>query len=223
MRHISTGITRGLRQLSPVHGTSADPVLAEHLNRLQLQGVAGSRCFFCAVSFLEPDVSEVVHLHDEHEHGSDNLQLGCPVCHSVQHLDLVLKKFGSDPGRMIYLPELTQGELNALYWSIINAKGANELPNLTPEQMQSIEFKWSGVGIYMKLARRASLVPEQLREVGKFVNFLKKLTDDQYVNRDVFLKNMRWLPPLEGFDKLSGKLSFGRLPLDTWSTIVGDL
>ncbi|MEL7595408.1 hypothetical protein AADX40_15545 [Aeromonas veronii] len=225
--HIQLGVTRGLRRLPPHHGSQRDETFQEELKKLLQRGVAGVRCYHCGVGIIEPAVGEVTNLNGDHtDMTPSNLELVCELCHGAQHLDMLEEKLASaDVGKMIYLPDMEQGELNALFWAIsysfTQSGGA-----LSPEKIDGVEYQYSGLSVYMKLDKRSSLVPSEIQSVGKFSQFLKKMSDDQFLNRHKVISNLRWLPPLEHYKDLVVKgygLSFSKIDFNSWPSLIGEV
>ncbi|MCX4116288.1 hypothetical protein U1710_02450 [Aeromonas caviae] len=223
--HIRLSVTRGMRRLPPHHGSQRDDTLRDALQKLLQRGVAGVRCYHCAVG-VEPEVGEVTHLNGDHtDMTPSNLELACELCHGSQHLDMLEEKLGSDLGKMIYLPELEQGELNSLVWAIAYSFTQSG-GSLSPEKMNGIEYEYSGMKIYMMLDKRSSLVPSEINTVGRFSQFLKKMSDNEYVNRQEVISNIRWLPPLEHYKDLAVKgygLSFSKIDFSSWPSLIGEV
>jgi len=203
--HIRLSVTRGMRRLPPHHGSQRDDTLRDALQKLLQRGVAGVRCYHCAVG-VEPEVGEVTHLNGD-------------------HTDMTPSNLDSDLGKMIYLPELEQGELNSLVWAIAYSFTQSG-GSLSPEKMNGIEYEYSGMKIYMMLDKRSSLVPSEINTVGRFSQFLKKMSDNEYVNRQEVISNIRWLPPLEHYKDMVVKgygLSFSKIDFSSWPSLIGEV
>lgn len=88
------------------HADEADKVF-QRTRRAVLEST-DYRCEFCG--FQSTKFQEVHHGDDNHQNNApENLYSACPLCHQVFHIGLAGMKEGGD---LVYLPELTQAEIN---------------------------------------------------------------------------------------------------------------
>lgn len=217
-------VTRDIRQPSVNHGTSQDPLLSDYYSMVSKRGVKGKHCYYCNVGFGHDTHFELVHHNDDHSDLSEsNLKVGCELCHSVKHIDLVSRKM-SDPGDIIFLPEMSQVELNQLFWAVAHYDIHKSNGNYTPDNIGEISSSYSGQFIYMKLVARKKFVPDKLQNVALIAQFLKKIPDAKYDNRETLLYGLRYLPSLQYYsDKISaGKLvfNFSNINKSAWPAML---
>ena len=144
----------------------------------------GRRCCKCHLSFGDGNHFEVTHHNGDHSDMSiENTAPVCELCHQVEHIDLIWKKWPSESGKIIFLPEIDQFMLNAMFTAIVVKK------TLTPGHEAELLIE--------KLKARQMMIPEplsKLRDVFSLSIFLRKLNDDDYANRGSLLNGLRWLP-----------------------------
>lgn len=219
-------VTRDLRLPALHHGEHQDDKMAEHYAALKKRGVHSQRCFYCHVGFSHDQQFEIVHDNDDHTDMSDNnLKVGCELCHSVKHLDLQGRKM-RDTGDIIWLPELTQADLNQVFWSIAHYDAGRDQSEKSPDAMAEQAFDYSGQGLYMKLVARKVHVPERLRSVINMAQLLKKVPDAEYAERYKWLSPLRYLPPLDYYrDRIQAGhgYSFDRIERHAWPGLLAEV
>lgn len=219
-------VTRNLRAPSASHGTTKDAQLKEQHTQLSKQGVKGNRCFYCSVGFGHINDFEVVHHNDDHlDLAEANLKAGCELCHSIKHLDLIKAK-SSDTGSVIYLPEMTQIELNQLFWAIVYHDASREAAQISPDDIgdKFTDATLSGQAVYLKLFARHKIVPKSLQNVSLLAQMLKKISNERYEARHTFLAGLRYLPPIEYYSKKIKDgllhLSVSNISIASWSSLI---
>lgn len=165
-----------------------NPTFLKHaFNILKAQGGKCQICGFEAGRYTK--VIEKNHRYDDLENGE--FSTVCPFCFLTQRLELAKGK-----GRMIYLPELNQVQLNYLVhgcWAIVGRH----------EQID-VSFGYSVVHHLNFLLERTEPI-EHVFDSGlashpeHFSAMLKELNDDAYEDRHTLLKDVRFLPVREGF------------------------
>lgn len=209
-----------------------DKEIAALRHRVIGQSRFGRRCWFCHVPFGEGDAFEVHHLDGNHGNdGPDNVAPICLLCHIPWHLDLVIQTWASDPGRIIYLPELSQQELNTLLYALFFHSEATL--DKSPNNKHVEESERVAAEVYERLAAREAEVEvvqgrrvrPGLSKVHGMVRVLQALDDAAYANRATLLEGCRYLPPLSPMLAIaptfgvSGAM-FARLQIDSWQSIA---
>ena len=215
-------VSRKLERISLRHFSRSDDGLASQQLRKNVINISshGRRCHFCNLAFGDGQHFEIHNLDGDHTNlESQNVVPACELCHGVHHLDFVWRKWPGYSGKIIFLPEISQEQLNAMFWALVFAKKtkpeSNEIANAIA-----------------KLESRQQVIPEyldKLRDPFSLSVFLKKLNDQDYENRGVLLNGLRWLPPVEplmGYvnDWGSSGAAFSQLHPDNWQqllTVVG--
>lgn len=219
---ISLSVARDARFAPiPGHTSLADRSVARLRSEVIQQARHQRRCAGCDFAFGTSDQFELHHLDGDHANNdTSNLVPICEMCHAAFHLDLVARRWRGAPGRIIFLPELTQGQLNNLLQAIFFAKraqqqspspaGAGNGLATAPAVASSDKEVAADTGplirvhsLHMALERRADLT-EQLPDgtIGRpglsqpstMARVLSEMTDADYARRDVLLHGLRYLP-----------------------------
>lgn len=198
-------------------------------------------CAYCTMQSSK--YQEVHHLDDDHKNNDPlNLSCTCPLCHQVFHLGLVGMK---DGGELVYLPELSQVELNQLalvMWLVTEVdvgqfKDAQHavLFNRLQGKAKTIEGmmgnRRGAVLLRLKAALEGTKFPPELLSRLKpahlspslFANVLMSLTDEQYAKRKELLGGLRLLPSSTRFKERIAHWSSEQgsvLPVHAWYKIV---
>ena len=112
----------------------------------------------------------------------------CPLCHQVFHLSSASITEG---GEIIWLPEMTQEDLNRLCIAIFIAE-------------KSGNKKWEGPAkrLFNALNSRAEFVNNSLSDKasdpGVFAETLLNLSKEEYKGREKFVKNLTPTPAVHG-------------------------
>jgi intracellular multiplication protein IcmJ len=206
------------------HGGESD--VAFVAKRSGVLAVADHRCHYCDTRIDK--WQEVHHEDDDHANNSDrNLKCACPLCHQVFHLGLAGLHDGGD---IIYCPEFSQVELNALTLSIWlaiasggeYASGARQVyEDLSNRNyaVTTIVRQW-GMSADIRLQEPFRFTPDML------ANALMLLPEEHYANRQQLLGGLRLLPKDGRFgDQLKYWVKyFGKaLPSSHWAKIVPNL
>lgn len=210
---------------SSTHGTEFDKYYKKKFKPIwdQVWKRDKNTCYYCG--FQAQKFQEIHHLNDDHEDNSmDNLVTVCPLCHQSHHLDTVSNTNG---GKIIWLPELCQQDLNHLCRAIFVAM-------YHAEQAEKEKREVSG---FVKIAKllETSLLERHI-EVEKYIHngasdpvnlasALIAMTEEQYDNRTDFLKNLKLLHVKTRFSvqsKYWARNTFASIPIDTWLNILPD-
>lgn len=210
-------------QVSSLHGTRQDPEKKNIKTFEKVWERDKHKCFYC--DFQDKKWNEIHHLNDDHEDISmDNLVTICPLCHQCFHLNLVNTTNG---GTVIWLPEFTQQELNYLLRGLFVNFETKE------DEIKDIKFHQMALSIYQSLEAREQVVSQHFyngtsvesneRNVGAFGQMLLNLSEDEYNNRDKFIKNFKLLASSSRFPiqmKYWKSVSFHDLPLTSWEKLI---
>lgn len=178
------------------------------------------KCFYC--NFQSKRHQEIHHLNDDHQDNSlDNLVTICPLCHQNFHLDTVSTTNG---GKIIWLPEITQQELNYISRAIFIA--ADEID----EKSNDLTFLKIVPSIESSLAERSLIVEQHFQNSASdpvnFANALINLNDDLYEKRFSFLKSFKLLNFRARFPiqtRYWKNNTFKDIPVETWSKLILDV
>ncbi len=177
-----------------------------------------NKCYFCG--FESKRHQEIHHLNDDHEDNSkDNLVTICPLCHQSFHLDTASTTSG---GKVIWLPEFSQQELNyisrAIFIAIEEAESKGD---------EAVGFIKIARMLENSLAERSLIVEQQIQngasDPSVFAHALLNLNDSQYEKRFSFLKpfkllNLRSRFPIQ--TKYWKKNVFKDIPVETWEKLI---
>jgi len=178
-------------------------------------------CYFC--NFHSKDFQEIHHLNDDHEDNSkDNLVTICPLCHQCFHLDTVSLTNG---GKIIWLPEFSQQELNyisrAIFVAIEHAEQAEE------KNEDAIGFTKIARMLENNLLERAIVVDQSFQagasEPVVFANALINMSEATYQQRDKFLRPFRLLSLRSRFPvqtRYWKNKEFKNSPVENWEQLV---
>lgn len=175
------------------------------------------KCYFC--NFESKRHQEIHHLNSDHEDNSlDNLVTICSLCHQNFHLDTVSTTNG---GKIIWLPELNQQELNYLSRAIFIAADEAE------DKSETIPYLKISPTLENSLLERSLIVEQHFQsgasEPVNFANALINLTEEQYNNRGQFLKSFKLLNLRSRFPiqtRYWKNNTFKDLPVESWSKLI---
>lgn len=236
INQISLSVCRDIRRTPLVNHMSSRDKNAERVRDLVInQGRFGRRCYFCDFAFGTSDCFEVHHLDGNHTNDApDNMVPVCELCHAPFHLDLIGRKWANRPGAIIFLPELSQPELNnllqAIFYSMAMQVAGGEQASAQPpiahphtvyrrllDRRAQVEQDQHGAVIRSGLSDPINLSVVLLSSV---------LTDEQYAGRDQLLAGCRYLPDPEYFIARAAQwnahgAAFSRLDLAAWQGVAG--
>ncbi|WP_236077299.1 HNH endonuclease signature motif containing protein [Paraburkholderia domus] len=193
--------------------------------RLSVLEACGNECEFCGHASAK--FQEVHHGDDNHANNTrENLFGSCPLCHQVFHLGLAGMR---DGGAIIYLPEMSQAELNQLallIWiidsthTLVESKVRN--PFKDPKDFQLFKRVHSTSNkirqmlenrrapILMRIAdyiEKTKAMPKELSPKlsditpALFASVLMQLDDGNYAKRESALGGLRLLPKPARFEQ----------------------
>lgn len=209
-------------KLSSTHGTEFDKDYKRYKSNWDsVWKRDNNTCYYC--DFKSPKHQEIHHLNDDHDDNSlDNLVTICPLCHQNFHLDTISNTNG---GKIIWLPEFTQQELNylcrAIFIAIEEAEMA-EINNTEPPGFTKIAKM-----LETSLSER-SLIVEQHFQSGAsdatlFANALISMDESQYNKRIDNIKSFKLLHFKTRFHiqtKYWRNNTFSQIPVETWKNLI---
>lgn len=221
-----------LRDAAGADGRPGDKEIAALRQRVIEQPRFGRRCWYCHVGFGLTEMYEVHHLDGDHGNDSpDNVVPICLLCHIPWHLDLVVQSWANDPGRIIFLPELSQQELNTLLYALFFHSEATI--DKSPENKVVEEAERVAAAVYERLASRdldveqvhGQAVRPGLSKVQGMVRTLQSLEPAEYSQRAELFDGCRYLPPWAPMLAIAPSLAvngamFNRLQIDSWSAVA---
>jgi intracellular multiplication protein IcmJ len=215
--------TRKSWKMSSTHGTEFDKEYQKKHKTIwdKIWNRDGFKCYYC--SFYSKKHQEIHHLNDDHRDNSlDNLVTVCPLCHQSYHLDTASNTNG---GKIIWLPEFSQQELNYLCRAIF----------IAIEEAEIAETQNRDVVGFAKIARmletslsERSLIVEQHFQNGAsdpsvFANALINMSEEQYEKRSQFLSSFKLLHMKTRFPvqtKYWKNYLFTDIPVDSWVKLI---
>lgn len=145
-------------------------------------------CCFCL--FRSVKYQHIHHLDDDHGNNKpSNLVTACPLCHQCHHLGMAgIRKAGV----MIWLPEISQSQLNnlcrALFVAVKNAGDHGQTAR----------------SLYLSLESRAGVLEQELgsgsSNPASFGQAFLHMNEEQYARRAKLMAPIRLLPRMQAFD-----------------------
>lgn len=170
------GVKRGIFRRNDINTEAADKEFRAVRPRVVARD--HSSCQFCD---LKAEVQDVHHLDDDHTNNvPDNLATADPLCHSVHHIGQVGL---SGDGRMIFLPEIDQRDLNHLQRTCF------VVLEIGDENQKKIAIK-----ILKRLLARADVIEKSVWKTSSPLDFaqgLIKAGEDEYERRNIVLEGVR--------------------------------
>lgn len=215
-------------KMSSTHGTEFDKEYKDskgnHGKNFQAWNDVWKRdkfkCYYC--NFESKRHQEIHHLNDDHTDNSpDNLVTVCSLCHQNFHLDTASTTNG---GKIIWLPEFTQQELNYLSRAIFIAVDESDKVN---EADISVGFVKIARMIENYLIERSLVVEQHIQngasDPAVFANALINIKENQYENRGNFLSSFKLLNLKSRFPiqiKYWKSNTFKDIPIETWEKLI---
>lgn len=222
-RELLLGASRKSWKMSSTHGTEYDKYYQKKYKSVwdKIWERDKYTCYYCG--FHSKKHQEIHHLNDDHDDNSpDNLVTVCPLCHQSFHLDTASTTNG---GKVIWLPEFSQQELNYLCRAIF----------IAIEEAEQAELEQKDVVGFAKIARmleasllERTLITEQHIQTGasepvNFANALINMSEEQYAKREQFLGPFKLLHLKTRFPvqtKYWKNNTFKNVPVETWLNLI---
>lgn len=225
-RDLILSASRKAWKMSSAHGTEYDKYYKkkhkEVWDKVWLRDK--HTCYYCG--FVSKKHQEIHHLNDDHDDNSmDNLVTVCPLCHQNFHLDSASTTNG---GKIIWLPEISQQELNYLCRAIFIAIEEAEQAEL--EQREVIGFAKIARMLESSLVERTLIVEQHIQptssDPANFANALINMTEEQYDKRAQFLGPFKLLHLKSRFSvqtKYWKTNTFKNVPVETWTSLIKNI
>lgn len=231
---ISLSICRDVRRMPLLAHSSHKDESSRRMREMVIrQGRFGRRCYYCDFSFGASPYFEVHNLDHDHQNTDPSNQVPvCEMCHAVFHIDLVNRKWPGDSGKIIFLPELTQPELNNLLQAVFYAMAVNDVGEANKSDGKPAIQPHS---LYQRLVKRADAVERNSR--GELVRaglsepfglgrVLATMSVAHYEQRDTIFSGLRFLAPQTHFVTQArgwngNDCAFSKLDLAAWPGIAG--
>lgn len=212
MSNLILSATRASWQIPAHHGTEQDAAESMKDARAKVLARDDYTCKFC--SFKAKKWQEVHHINDDHSNMSlSNLATACSFCHQCFHLGLAGSTAG---GMLIWLPEMTQIELNHLSRALFVAMRDDKS-----------KVYAAASGLYMSLESRGVFMEQHFAagasDPGVLGQAFLKMKPDTYKDRGSFLKNIRLLPQRSRFEpqvKYWAEVVFRDLQPESWERLI---
>jgi intracellular multiplication protein IcmJ len=212
MKELILSATRASWQIPAHHGTEQDGAAAMKEVRPKVLARDDFTCIFC--QFKAHKWQEVHHLDDDHGNLTlSNLVTACAFCHQCFHLGLAGSTAG---GQLIWLPEMTQVELNHLARALFVAMRDDKS-----------KVYAAASGLYMSLESRGVFMEQHFAagasDPGILGQAFLKMKSEMYENRADFLRNIRLLPQRSRFEaqvKYWSEVVFRDLPPESWERLI---
>lgn len=169
-------------------------------------------CLFCGWREKHTNLLNVTSLNNSYKNNSNPSQLvtSCHLCNLSLRL---VYAFQSNSGSLIYMPELTQAQVNelaraAFFCTKVDDSGVNEAlePLLSYVEDERIA----------KVSEYFGIVPFKLQS---FASSLREIDEEQYLGRQKFIGPIRFWPNLERLNEIVGEQwdhVLSRVPLAQW-------
>lgn len=221
-RELILSASRKSWKMSSTHGTEFD---REYKKNKSIWDKVWSRdkyrCYYC--NFISKKHQEVHPLNDDHEDNSmDNLVTVCTLCHQSYHLDSASTTNG---GKIIWLPEFSQQELNYLCRAIFIAIEEAEVAEA--ENREVVGFAKIARMLETSLAERTLIVDQHFQggasDPAVFANALINMSEEQYEKRHQFLGSFKLLHLRTRFPvqtKYWKNHIFKDVPVESWINLI---
>lgn len=208
--------------MSSAHGTEYDRFYKKNKDTWNNVWKRDSyRCYYC--NFTSKKHQEIHHLNDDHDDNSmDNLVTICPLCHQCFHLDTASSTNG---GKIIWLPEMSQQELNYISRAIFIAAESARVSEEAGEKVS--DFTKMATVIESSLLERALVVEQNVQQgasdPANFATALLNMKEESYEQREEFIKPFKLLNLKTRFPvqtKYWKNNTFKEIPTNIWENLI---
>lgn len=151
-------------------------------------------CYYCG--FQSNELQEVHHFNGDHDdYSPSNLTCVCPLCHQSHHLNSAYIHNGAE---LIWLPELTQQELNHLCRALFVANQIREESGSKNNHFildNGFSYIWQNI-LYSRKKILNTKFGDGASDLGKFAQVLLDIKETQpnlYKNRANWIKGFKLL------------------------------
>lgn len=221
-RELLLSASRKAWKMSSMHGTAYDKAYQKKYKTIwdSVWERDKHTCYYCG--FTSKKHQEIHHLnHDHTDNSTDNLVTVCPLCHQSFHLDMASTTNG---GKIIWLPEMTQQELNYLCRAIFIAIEEAEQAD---EHKEVIGFAKIAKMLEASLMERTLIVEQQIQtgasDPANFANALININEEQYENRQDYITPFKLLHLKSRFSvqtKYWKQETYKNVPVETWPNLI---
>lgn len=184
-------------------------------------------CFYCG--FRSEMYQELHHLNHNHkDHREENLKTVCPLCHQSHHLNSTYLNNGAE---LIWMPELTQAELNHLCRVLFVANQLKEDSGAKNKHFilnHSIGYIWQML-FYSRKKILDTRISKGCADLGNFAQVLLDVKEEQprtYENREQWIKNFKLLHNPSRFHMQTQYWKeniFNDLPINKWIRLASKI
>lgn len=169
-------------------------------------------CRYCG--FKAPKWQDINHQDGDHANQAEsNLFTACGLCHASHHIGLA----GSFGGQLIYLPELSQADLNHLIRTMYMAVMSDNSPHKEAVSHLSAALE-SRAEIFLRTF--GSITTSQMADI------LLRLSDEEYAIAQESLQDIRlFVHPNQFKQQMAYWYAecYHQLPVNTWENIAAEL
>lgn len=222
-RALLLGASRKSWKMSSSHGTEYDKNYARKYKKIwdKVWERDGRKCYYCG--FKADKHQEISHLNEDHSDNSmDNLVTACPLCHQSFHLDTASATNG---GKIIWLPEMSQQELNYVCRAIFIAN--DEANAALAEQREAPGFAKIAKMLESSLLERTLVVEREIQqgasEPVNFANALLNMEQSKYEAREEFVSSFKLMHSNSRFPvqtKYWKTETFKNVPVEAWLNLI---
>lgn len=216
-------------KMSSVHGTVFDKIYKVPKYQKVWDDVwerDSYKCHYC--NFQSKKHQEIHHLDDDHTNNLiDNLVTVCPLCHQNFHLDTLSVTNG---GKIIWLPEMSQQELNYICRTLFIALDAAEQMNEGIDTEKIPKFVKVANMFLSSFEERGLQIEQHFRgnaqDPAIFATSLINMKPEDYEKRNKNIKNFKLLHFYNRYAiqaKYWRSETFKSMTVDKWEQLILNL
>lgn len=225
-RQLILSASRKSWHMSSTHGTEYDKDYKKNKKTWDSVWARDKhKCYYCGFTSLK---YQAVHpLNDDHNNNAmDNLVTVCPLCHQNFHLDTISNTQG---GKIIWLPEFSQQELNYICRAIFIA--SEEADIAMNENKVPVSFAKMARVLESSLSERSAVVDKHFKgnqgvfpsDPSVFANVIINMKEEQYNKRGELFKSFKLLhfkPRYHIATRYWKNVVFKDVPVDSWVNLL---